>query len=103
MFSPHRSKLKRPRAKRVQSSTTLQFAPPNWLTNLVERSSSSITFPRDFSDGNLKQSFSRIFVSISNIPYLSPKLLFIFLCAGLGSTLPYLPIFYFSLNLSPSE
>ncbi|CAI2175159.1 3407_t:CDS:2 [Funneliformis geosporum] len=103
MASPHRSKLKNPRVKRTQSSTTLQFAPPNWLTNLFERSSSSFAFPGDFSDGNLKQSFSRILMSISNVPYLSSKLLFIFLCSGLGATLPYLPIFYDSLKLSPSE
>ncbi|CAG8592691.1 10904_t:CDS:2 [Funneliformis caledonium] len=103
MASPHRSKLKMPRVKRAQSSTTLQFAPPNWLTNLFEQSSSSFAFSRDLSDGNLKQSFSRILISISNVPYLSSKLLFIFLCAGLGATLPYLPIFYDSLKLSPSE
>ncbi|RIA82133.1 major facilitator superfamily domain-containing protein [Glomus cerebriforme] len=99
MFSSQRSKLK----KKAQSSTTLQFAPPNWLTGIFERNSNNISLPRD-PDGNWKQSFSRKFItSISTVPYLSTKLLFIFLCAGLGSTLPYLPIFYYSLNLSPSE
>jgi MFS family permease len=99
MVSPHRPKLK----KRAQSSTTLQFAPPNWLTGIFERNSNSIPL-RDFPDGNWNRSIPyRIITSISTVPYLSPKLLFIFLCAGLGSTLPYLPIFYYSLNLNPSE
>lgn len=98
MFS--RSKLK----KRAQTSTTLQFAPPSWLTGIFERNSSNTPLPRDFSDENWKKSLlQKIIKSISTVPYLSPKLLYIFLCAGLGSSLPYLPIFYYSLNLNPSE
>jgi MFS family permease len=96
MGSPHRPKLK----KRAQSSTTLQFAPPNWLTGIFERNSNNIQL-RDLPDGDWK--LYRIITSISTVPYLSPKLLFIFLCAGLGSSLPYLPIFYYTLKLSPSE
>ncbi|GES91307.1 MFS general substrate transporter [Rhizophagus clarus] len=99
MFS-QRTKLK----KRAQTSTTLQFAPPSWLTGIFERNSINTPLSRDYSDGNWKQSLPQKFIkSISNVPYLSPKLLYIFLCAGLGSSLPYLPIFYYSLNLNPSE
>ncbi|CAG8521761.1 9797_t:CDS:2 [Acaulospora morrowiae] len=103
MLANHKSKRSRP--KRNQSSTTLQFAPPNWLSKIFRKSST--VFQRETSFGYpWQRNFfpTKILSKVSSIPFIFPKLLYIFLCAGMGSVIPYLPIFYnASLKLTSTQ
>ncbi|CAG8713264.1 1275_t:CDS:1, partial [Scutellospora calospora] len=84
-----------PRIKRVQSSTTLQFAPPDWLLNIFQNGSSTfMVHPSETRSGYIWNLLNQMLSRVYSIPYLAPKLLFITLCAGMGSVLPFLPIFY---------
>ncbi|CAG8538528.1 28956_t:CDS:2 [Racocetra persica] len=95
MVIPHKLQLKNPRVKRAQSSTTLQFAPPDWLSNIFQNGTSTfMVHPGETRAGYMWNLLNQILSKISSVPYLAPKLLFITLCAGMGSVLPYLPIFY---------
>ncbi|CAG8484909.1 4484_t:CDS:2, partial [Diversispora eburnea] len=105
---PTNQKTKNSRGKRIQTSTTLQFAPPNWFLKLFRKGSNNLmSFPRE-SNFNFPWGSNlfpnRIISKISSLPFIFPKLLFIFLCAGMGAAIPFLPIFYSSsLNLSSTQ
>ncbi|CAG8516275.1 11988_t:CDS:2, partial [Cetraspora pellucida] len=95
MVVPHKSQLKKPRVKRAQSSTTLQFAPPDWVSNIFQNGTSTfMVHPGETRAGYMWNLLNQMLSKLYSVPYLAPKLLFITICAGMGSVLPYLPIFY---------
>ncbi|CAG8613388.1 15251_t:CDS:2, partial [Dentiscutata heterogama] len=100
---PHKSQ--KPRVKRAQSSTTLQFAPPDWFSKIFQNGSSTfMVHPSETRAGYIWNLLNQMLSRIYSVPYLAPKLLFIMLCAGMGSVLPFLPIFYnTSLNLTSTQ
>ncbi|CAJ0634379.1 7361_t:CDS:10 [Entrophospora sp. SA101] len=88
------------RLRRAQSSTTLQFAPPTWLSKVFQQESS---YSQNYYPERSRFP-GKIFSRISSTPFLAPKLLFIMLCAGTGASIPFLPIFYkVILELSSTE
>nr|CAG8443561.1 2866_t:CDS:10 [Entrophospora candida] len=94
------SNSKRARLRRAQSSTTLQFAPPTWLSKVFQQESS---YSQNYYPERSRFP-GKIFSRISSTPFLAPKLLFIMLCAGTGASIPFLPIFYkVILELSSTE
>ncbi|CAG8786647.1 10548_t:CDS:2 [Gigaspora margarita] len=101
----HKTQLKPPRVKRAQSSTTLQFAPPDWLSSIFQNGKSTfMVHPSETRAGYILNFLNQILSRIFSVPYLAPKLLFITLCAGMGSVIPYLPIFYsISLSLTSTQ
>ncbi|CAG8583502.1 13437_t:CDS:2 [Gigaspora rosea] len=101
----HKSQLKPPRVKRAQSSTTLQFAPPDWLSSIFQNGKSTfMVHPSETRAGYILNFLNQMLSRIYSVPYLAPKLLFITLCAGMGSVIPYLPIFYnTSLSLTSTQ
>ncbi|CAG8639800.1 21690_t:CDS:2 [Cetraspora pellucida] len=95
MVVPHKSQLTKPRVKRAQSSTTLQFAPPDWFSNIFQNGTSTfMVHPGETRAGYMWNLLNQMLSKLYSVPYLAPKLLFITICAGMGSVLPYLPIFY---------
>ncbi|RHZ84097.1 hypothetical protein Glove_85g106 [Diversispora epigaea] len=105
---PTNQKTKNSRGRRIQTSTTLQFAPPNWFLKLFRKGSNNLmSFPRE-SNFNFPWRpiffLNRITSKVFSLPFIFPKLLFIFLCAGMGAAIPFLPIFYSSsLALSSTQ